>query len=142
MECTSPRGRAPAPELALADFDYPLPPELVAQHPLPEPSASRLLHVQATRRDDLKLTLGLYYGYELTPGIDGLVSELAVGLMPDQTLTGDTAGIVAAALDAWQASVKPAASGGLWIVTLMLYSSLDPGKRVLLSIDRLSYSLA
>jgi hypothetical protein len=95
----------------------------------------------STRRDDLKLTLGLYYGYELTPGIDGLVSELAVGLVPDQTLTEDTAAMVAAALDAWQAAVKPNANGGLWIVALMLYSSLDPGKRVLLSIDRLSYSL-
>jgi hypothetical protein len=95
-----------------------------------------------TRRDDLKLTLGLYYGYELTPGIDGLVSELAVGLAPDQTLTEDTAAMVAAALDAWQTAVKPNANGGLWIIALMLYSSLDPGKRVLLSINRLSYSLA
>ncbi|MFA6125610.1 hypothetical protein [Sphingomonas sp.] len=95
-----------------------------------------------TRRDDLKLTLGLYYGYELTPGIDGLVSELAVGLVPDQTLTEDTAAMVAAALDAWQTAVKPNANGGLWIIALMLYSSLDPGKRVLLSINRLSYSLA
>ena len=31
------------PPLALADFDYALPPELIAQHPAPERSASRLL---------------------------------------------------------------------------------------------------
>jgi S-adenosylmethionine:tRNA ribosyltransferase-isomerase len=30
-------------EHSLADFDYPLPPELIAQHPAPERSASRLL---------------------------------------------------------------------------------------------------
>jgi S-adenosylmethionine:tRNA ribosyltransferase-isomerase len=32
-------------ELTLADFDFELPPELIAQHPLDERSASRLLHV-------------------------------------------------------------------------------------------------
>ncbi len=32
-------------DLTLADFDFPLPPELIAQHPLPDRSASRLLHV-------------------------------------------------------------------------------------------------
>lgn len=95
----------------------------------------------AARRADLRLTLGLYYGYELTPGIDGLVSELAVGLVPDQVLTGETAGTVAAALERWQRSVKPNTAGGLWIVSLILYSSLDPGRRVLLALDRLSYSL-
>jgi S-adenosylmethionine:tRNA ribosyltransferase-isomerase len=31
------------PELTLADFDYALPPELIAQHPLPERSGARLL---------------------------------------------------------------------------------------------------
>jgi S-adenosylmethionine:tRNA ribosyltransferase-isomerase len=30
----------------LADFDYSLPPELIAQHPAPERAASRLLHVE------------------------------------------------------------------------------------------------
>ncbi|HYD36569.1 MAG TPA: hypothetical protein VEA60_03085, partial [Allosphingosinicella sp.] len=104
-------------------------------------SAFDTLFPPATRRPDLKLTLGLYYGYELTPGVDGLVSELAVGLVPDQTLTAATAGMVAAALGQWQQSVKPNSTGGLWIVSLMLYSSLDPGKRVLLALDRLSYSL-
>ena len=29
--------------LALADYDFALPPELIAQHPAPERSASRLL---------------------------------------------------------------------------------------------------
>jgi S-adenosylmethionine:tRNA ribosyltransferase-isomerase len=33
----------PPPELRLADFDFALPPELIAQHPAPERSASRLL---------------------------------------------------------------------------------------------------
>ena len=57
MECTPTRGSTPAhftSELALADFDYALPPGLIAQHPLPERSASRLLHVQADRLDDLR----------------------------------------------------------------------------------------
>jgi S-adenosylmethionine:tRNA ribosyltransferase-isomerase len=43
-------------ELTLAEFDYPLPPELIAQHPLAERSASRLLHVRADGLDDLHFT--------------------------------------------------------------------------------------
>jgi S-adenosylmethionine:tRNA ribosyltransferase-isomerase len=35
--------------MKLADFDYALPPELVAQHPAPERTASRLLHLDAAR---------------------------------------------------------------------------------------------
>lgn len=38
--------------LTLADFDYALPPELVAQAPLPQRSASRLLVVDGQRRTD------------------------------------------------------------------------------------------
>ena len=38
--------------LTLADFDYALPPELVAQAPLPQRSASRLLVVEGARRSD------------------------------------------------------------------------------------------
>jgi hypothetical protein len=93
------------------------------------------------RRDDLKLTMGLYYGYTLVPGPDPLVSELAAGLVPDQTLDDDTAALVAGALETWRGSVKPNPAGGLWTVSLMLYSSFDPGKRVLLSLDRLTYPL-
>lgn len=44
---------APPRELTLADFDYDLPPELIAQHPLPDRAASRLLHVDGERLADL-----------------------------------------------------------------------------------------
>src|SRR5262245_7513806 len=37
--------------LTLDDFDYPLPPELIAQTPLPERSSSRLLVVGASLAD-------------------------------------------------------------------------------------------
>jgi S-adenosylmethionine:tRNA ribosyltransferase-isomerase len=46
---------APA-DLLLADFDFALPPELIAQHPLPERSASRLLQVDAHALHDLVFT--------------------------------------------------------------------------------------
>jgi S-adenosylmethionine:tRNA ribosyltransferase-isomerase len=39
--------------LTLADFDYTLPPELIAQHPLPDRAASRLLHVDGATLTDL-----------------------------------------------------------------------------------------
>ena len=41
-------------ELALADFDFALPPELIAQHPLPDRAASRLLHVAPDGLHDLR----------------------------------------------------------------------------------------
>ncbi len=42
------------PALRLADFDYALPPELIAQAPPVERTASRLLHVDGTALDDLR----------------------------------------------------------------------------------------
>ncbi len=39
--------------LTLADFDFELPQELIAQHPLPDRAASRLLHVMPHRLADL-----------------------------------------------------------------------------------------
>lgn len=43
-------------ELTVSDFDYELPAELIAQHPLPDRAASRLLHVQHDRLTDLVFT--------------------------------------------------------------------------------------
>ena len=40
--------------LTVDDFDFPLPPELIAQHPTPERSGSRLLHVRGRRLVDRK----------------------------------------------------------------------------------------
>src|SRR5512144_2789280 len=40
-------------ELTLDDFDFSLPPELIAQHPLAERTASRLLHVASDTLHDL-----------------------------------------------------------------------------------------
>ena len=42
------------PPLRLADFDYALPPELIAQAPPSERTASRLLHVDGARLEDLR----------------------------------------------------------------------------------------
>ena len=42
--------------LTLGDFDFDLPPELIAQHPLAERAASRLLHVQPAALADLGFT--------------------------------------------------------------------------------------
>ena len=95
----------------------------------------------AGRRDDLRLTIGLCYGFALTDGPDPLISELPVGLIPDHPLTGQTAGQVAGVLRDWQDAVKPNPRGGMWLVSLALNSSLDPGKRVLVSLDRLVYLL-
>ncbi|HMA32337.1 MAG TPA: tRNA preQ1(34) S-adenosylmethionine ribosyltransferase-isomerase QueA [Casimicrobiaceae bacterium] len=41
---------------SLSDFDYDLPPELIAQTPARERSASRLLHVDGPKLDDLRFT--------------------------------------------------------------------------------------
>jgi S-adenosylmethionine:tRNA ribosyltransferase-isomerase len=42
--------------LSLADFDYDLPPELIAQFPLPERTASRLLVVDGDKREDRRFS--------------------------------------------------------------------------------------
>lgn len=47
-------GQAVERELTLSDFDFSLPPELIAQHPLPERAASRLLHVESHALHDLR----------------------------------------------------------------------------------------
>ena len=38
------------------DFDYSLPPELIAQHPARDRAGSRLLHVDGDRLTDLRFT--------------------------------------------------------------------------------------
>ena len=43
-------------DLTLDDFDFDLPPQLIAQHPLPERTASRLLHVADDALHDLAFT--------------------------------------------------------------------------------------
>jgi len=43
-------------QYTLDDFDYALPPELIAQFPAPERSGSRLLHVDGEQREDLRFT--------------------------------------------------------------------------------------
>jgi len=43
-------------DLTLDDFDFDLPPHLIAQHPLPERTASRLLHVAGGAQRDLAFT--------------------------------------------------------------------------------------
>ncbi len=43
-------------ELTVSDFDYELPRELIAQRPLPDRAASRLLHVERERLTDLAFT--------------------------------------------------------------------------------------
>lgn len=42
--------------LTVDDFDFPLPPELIAQHPAPERTGSRLLHVTGSSHVDRRFT--------------------------------------------------------------------------------------
>ena len=43
-------------ELSLADFDFDLPRELIAQHPLADRAASRLLHVTRDELEDRRFS--------------------------------------------------------------------------------------
>lgn len=47
---------AASPALSLSEFDFALPPELIAQHPLPERTGSRLLHVAGEQLHDRQFT--------------------------------------------------------------------------------------
>lgn len=50
----SPRFRVSQPPLTVDDFDFDLPPELIAQHPAAQRTGSRLLHVAGDALNDLR----------------------------------------------------------------------------------------
>ena len=89
------------PALSLADFDFALPPELIAQHPAPERSASRLLDARGT------------------PLVDRVVAELPELLRAGDLLVFNDTRVIKARLF----GAKP--SGGA--VELLVERVLDDG---------------
>ncbi|MFC5740612.1 hypothetical protein [Dyella tabacisoli] len=99
----------------------------------------------ASRVANLKLTMGLFYGYQLIqdplhPELS-LVSELPVGLYADQFLTDQTAAQINTALTTWKSQMQPNPNGAEWVFSLTLYSAMDANKRPLLSVERMVYSI-
>jgi hypothetical protein len=94
----------------------------------------------------LPITVGILYGYEIVPaagGGEGLTTYLPVGLYPNQQLGPGTATAIANAVAAWQADNQPATQGGEWVLSLTLFSQIDPSaQRPLLALERLVYRLA
>jgi hypothetical protein len=94
----------------------------------------------------LPITVAVLYGYEIVPAVDGaggLTACLPVGLYPGQQLGSGTAGAIASALASWQTANQPAIAGGAWVLSLTLYSQIDPSaQRPLLALERLVYRLS
>ena len=91
---------APAPTLRLSDFDYALPPELIAQHPPAVRTASRLLRV----RPGVEEAEG-----GSAPRLDDLgIADLPTLLQPGDLLVLNDTRVVRARLFGHKAS------GGLW----------------------------
>jgi hypothetical protein len=94
----------------------------------------------------LPLTLGASYGFEVVAGANGtpgLTTYLPVSLYPNQQLGTGTVAAMASALAAWQTANEPATLGGEWVLSLTLFSQIEPGaRRPLLAIDRLVYHLS
>ncbi len=88
----------------------------------------------------LPMTFGLFYSFALSDDADPFMCELPVGLMPNQTLSTSTATDIAQACSTWQQTMNPSTQGAVCAVSLLQYSSLDPGRRVLLSMDRLTWA--
>ena len=114
------------PRLRTADFDYPLPAELIAQEPLPERAASRLLIVRRS---------GLAGGRAALD--DGLFTDLLELIPPGDLLVINTTRVRHARLIGRRASGAPAevlllrpAADESWIAMGQPGSALQPGKRV------------
>jgi len=89
----------------------------------------------------LKVTIGISYAYELAVDpadpAHSLVSEVPVALYTDKILDGNTAGILQNAVNTWKTKNNPDATGGEWVFSLTLYSSMEEEKRPLLVIERM-----
>ena len=89
----------------------------------------------------LKVTIGISYAYELAVDpadpAHSLVSEVPVALYTDKILDGNTAGILKNAVNTWKTKNNPDTTGGEWVFSLTLYSSMEEEKRPLLVIERM-----
>jgi S-adenosylmethionine:tRNA ribosyltransferase-isomerase len=123
------------PELRTSDFDYHLPPELIAQEPLPDRAASRLLAV-------LRTTEGSSLPGQRTPVgpatlVDSHFAELARIIPPGDLLILNTTRVRHARILATRPSgasaevllIRPQANGE-WLAMGKPGSALRPGKRI------------
>jgi S-adenosylmethionine:tRNA ribosyltransferase-isomerase len=110
----------------LADFDYELPPELVAQVPIADRTASRML---AVRRSGSPLLADLAFSdlLNLIPPGD-LLAINTTRVRPARLIGTRPSGAPAEVL-----LIRPAADGATWIAMGKPGSALQPGKRVQLS---------
>jgi S-adenosylmethionine:tRNA ribosyltransferase-isomerase len=116
-----------AESLRTSDFDYVLPPELIAQEPLPDRAASRLLKV--TRSDHHLL--------------DSRFSDLTSIIPPGDLLVINTTRVRHARLIGTRPSgapaevllIHPASDGDSWVALGKPGSALRPGKRIALGPD-------
>jgi S-adenosylmethionine:tRNA ribosyltransferase-isomerase len=113
--------------LSTSDFDYSLPPELIAQEPLPDRAASRLLKVTRT---DNNLA-------------DGRFSDLGRIIPPGDLLVINTTRVRHARLLGTRPSgapaeillIHPASDGESWVALGKPGSALRPGRRIALGSD-------
>jgi S-adenosylmethionine:tRNA ribosyltransferase-isomerase len=128
------------PDLRTSDFDYQLPPELIAQEPLPERSASRLLAV-------LRTDLGAELPGTTTPVgsarlVDSTFAAIPQVIQPGDLLVLNTTRVRHARIMATRPSgasaevllIRPAGNGE-WVAMGKPGNALRPGKRVLLGGD-------
>jgi S-adenosylmethionine:tRNA ribosyltransferase-isomerase len=114
-----------------ADFQYDLPPELIAQHPLPDRGGSRLLVVRRAASS------------EIQPGlVDSRFESLPELIPPGDLVVVNTSRVRHARLLGTRPSGSPAevllihpAVGDHWIAIGKPGSALQPGKRVTLGPD-------
>jgi S-adenosylmethionine:tRNA ribosyltransferase-isomerase len=126
--------------LRTADFDYHLPPELIAQEPLPERSGSRLLAVlRGPPREEFPGRRVRVDGAEL---VDSHFAALASLIPPGDLVVLNTTRVRHARLLGTRPSggaaeillIRPA-SGGEWVALGKPGSALRPGKRIALGAD-------
>jgi S-adenosylmethionine:tRNA ribosyltransferase-isomerase len=126
--------------LRTSDFDYHLPPELIAQEPLPDRSGSRLLAV--LRRNKVDRLPGPRTPAGSAELVDARFSDLPAIIPPGDLLVLNTTRVRHARLLGTRPSGAPAeillihpASDGDWVALGKPGSALRPGKRVTLGPD-------
>lgn len=97
------------------------------------------------RLEDLKLTIGIYYAFELNEDkhepLFNIITKIPVSLYPDRDITLTLGDEISKITKNWTTENNPNTDGGEWNFSIVLYSTNAPMSQPLLSLDQLYYKI-